>query len=993
MSGSEEPNERCLTPCLDENQCITDSTNGITNISSPDVNLDDNLDSVTQEEPEKTENKQEQEPTSSSNNVLNKSGSSGFDPIEGVSDISDEEDETLISEIVEEKKVEEKCNIKEKSSANGENSKAAKPTNFKKITQNTRERNYRDRLKKKPFPPNQRPPGIVRPYRKIDERLGYNRYDKRREIARYNVRNVVAGRKHLPRDFSHSRSPSYSPKRMRRSNSRSPSPNYRNRGRSPYHRGSPRSARKATPRQSFSHSPSLSLSPPPPSHRYRSRTISPPPQSKYMRQRTKSRSRSRERIEKFYRRRTRSPKKKKKEGRKRKKSRTRSRSIRGSPESLISSRSLSVESGRQIVNNVDPSWPPGKPGTENLKVILKNSDAIAKKKSKKKRERKRDAKKKPKELRVKRPEKIGTDPEVASKEVFASGDNILVSVSFNNKPKDDDFMVSLETSSQKSKSKRRKPSVSPNSTQSLTGETDGELEKRRRKKKGKNRKEKNAGEAKATTGETTVSTPTTKRKSDMKPIAIIDLDKSPIKEIGSPKDVIVLSDSDGENKKHQKNHQNKEPINLVQDDNQKTPMRVATPPESPPPQASISNPAPSVQFSFQLKSKSQVLPFNPAFVHEQEDDEEEIKETSKTPAEPAEPPGPSPKMQEEKPVKSPDAYDPFEPTKSGSNSPISTPPRANDVTSSSDMLKESAMELQENQNQQQKNVEDGLITSSIWNKKDMEKKPCTPPLPASPSPVFQPPTQAKSVNISLYSPVALQQQNNDKIPGLQDDLDGGGSKDMSVDLKSPYSPSSEDYNDLFEPPEPSPPPPSSQRTPSTFIDTSSVINLTGKGGISSFETMKLNVDYDKGAGVAGKSGYGSSSNYFNKNSSNEPKKALTLTASTLKTFNSQRSNLSQTNIFSKMGLNFVNKNEMNIIENFAKSPAGLPMGSSGTITTTQTNSQQKGGRTTSSFTRTKTSRFSKLNESNGSPVRHSSSYHHDSFKGTTVLFKRFELGF
>jgi hypothetical protein len=988
MSCSEEPNERCLTPCLDENRGITDSTNGITNISSPDVNLDDNLDSVTQEAPEDEQidgkQDQEQEPTSSSTNVaLNKSGSSGFDPIEGVSDISDEEDENLRSAEIVDEKEEEKCN-KGKSSDIGQNSKSHKQSNFKKITPNTRERNYRDRMKKKPYPPAQRPPHMeMRPYRgKIDDRPPYNRYDKRREIVRYNVRNIVAGRKNLPRDYSRSRSRSrsYSPKRIRRSNTRSPSPNYpRNmqRARSPYQRASPRPIRKVTP--SYSHSPSLSLSPPPPSHRYRSRSMSPPVSihGKYTRPRTKSRSRSHERIEKFYRRRSRTPKKKKKEGRKRKKSRTRSRSIRASPESQISSRSLSVESGRQIINNVDAAWPPGKPGTENLKVILKNSEAIAKKKSKKKREKKRDGKKKPKELRVKRPEKIGVDgPEVASKEVFASGDNILVSVSFNNnnnKSKDDEHLLS-EPALQVSKTKRRKPSLSPNSTQSMSGETDGEPEKRHRKKKGRNKKEK------PKQSETSVSTPTTKRKSDMKPIAIIVLDKSPIKEIGSPKDVIVLSDSDAENKKHQKNHQMKESLNLVLDDSQKTPnIRVTTPPESPSPQ--IQNAAPTIQFSFQLKSKPQILPFNPAFVHEQDEDEEELKETNKGPAEP---PGPSPKNQDEtgKPVKSPDAYDPFEPTKSGSNSPSSfTPPRANDVTSSSDMLKEAGSELPDGQ--QQKNLEDGLITSSIWTKKDVDKKqPCTPPLPASPSPVFQPPVQPKAGTISLYSPAALQ-SNSDKAPDLADDLDGSGSKDMSVDLKSPYSPSSDDYNDLFEPPEPSPPPPITQRTPSTYIDTTSVINLTGKGGISSFETVKLNVDYDKNSGVAGKSGYGSSSNYFTK--SNEPKKTLTLTASTLKTFNSQRSNLTQTNIFSKMGLNFVNKNETNVIENFVRSPAGLPIGSTGTITNTQTNSQQKGGRTTSSFTRTKNTKFSKVNEPNGSPPRHSSSYHYDSFKGECCL--------
>lgn len=109
-----------------------------------------------------------------------------------LSDISDIEDENW-----------QECNKvtderRDGSKANGNDAKSTDPL-FKKITRNTRGRNYRDNIRRKPESGSFQPRSTNQPYRSFD--------NKRREMKRYSVRNVVANR-----DFSISRSRSRSPR-------------------------------------------------------------------------------------------------------------------------------------------------------------------------------------------------------------------------------------------------------------------------------------------------------------------------------------------------------------------------------------------------------------------------------------------------------------------------------------------------------------------------------------------------------------------------------------------------------------------------------------------------------------------------------------------------------------------------------------------------------------------------------------------------------------
>lgn len=165
-----------------------------------------------------------------------------------LSDISDIEDENW-----------QECNKaneerRDGAKANGNGSKTTEST-FKKITRNTRERNYRDNVRRKSDSANfQHRPTTHQPYRRFDP--------KRREMERYSVRNVVASR-----EFSISRSRSRSPRIDSigsRHRSRSVTPkrdNYRRRSNSPAYYGSARyrsPARKYSPLSSkHSRSPSL----------------------------------------------------------------------------------------------------------------------------------------------------------------------------------------------------------------------------------------------------------------------------------------------------------------------------------------------------------------------------------------------------------------------------------------------------------------------------------------------------------------------------------------------------------------------------------------------------------------------------------------------------------------------------------------------------------------------------------------------------------------
>lgn len=138
------------------------------------------------------------------------------------------------------------CNKVDVRGSNG-NDRKSRDVVFKKITRNTRGRNYRDNIRRKPDNNFQQRSFHQPPYRQFDS--------KRREIKRYNVRNVVTAREF---SISRSRSPtprgrsrSFSPRRDSfRRKSNSPAGYGSNRYKSPPRRYSP-------PASKHSRSPSL----------------------------------------------------------------------------------------------------------------------------------------------------------------------------------------------------------------------------------------------------------------------------------------------------------------------------------------------------------------------------------------------------------------------------------------------------------------------------------------------------------------------------------------------------------------------------------------------------------------------------------------------------------------------------------------------------------------------------------------------------------------
>lgn len=391
--------------------------------------------------------------------------------------------------------------------------------------------------------------------------------------------------------------------------------------------------------------------------------------------------RSRSRLRSLSRKRSRSPKKRtrrpkyrtgspKRKTNKVKKARRRSRSRSFTPELVLSPAPIRERMPNQVWRVPDksplfqdwssdspslnsrllsPSWTPPRaeksPDRRNLRVILTTKD-----KSKKK-ERKKKIKETEKVLKHSKHASKEMGP---SKEVFTSGNNILVSVSFN-------------------KNEQNEGATAPDSSP------------KRKKRKGESRKDKNKDK-------------TRKKKNDRKkdtenkkPVAIIDLDKSPFRELTpSPKNVIVLSDSEhGEKEEelierqqllrgelHQMNSPNVPDIDspITREPQFLSSGGPKTPPE------------PSIKFSIMSKTSAQLRPANP--LHEEEDENQESGENEQTeenrkesihkgPNTPPDPPN--------SPPSSPDAYDPFEPTKSGSV----TPERAPSPTRESAALNES----------------------------------------------------------------------------------------------------------------------------------------------------------------------------------------------------------------------------------------------------------------------------------------------------------------
>ncbi|KAF5290719.1 hypothetical protein FQA39_LY14638 [Lamprigera yunnana] len=271
-----------------------------------------------------------------------------------------------------------------------------------------------------------------------------------------------------------------------------------------------------------------------------------------------------------------------------------------------------------------PSWTPPRMmnpvRSPNLTVILPNVS------NKKRKEKKKEKRKKTKEsnLKQKRRRRNERSP-LPSKEVFASGNNILVSVSFN---KEND----------QERSNRKRDGVNELTTKRIR--KDKQVKRTRRR---------------------------SRNVTHIKPVAIIDLERSPFKEITpSPKDVIVLTDSENGDSNDivgiQKPHRHETSEQIVNPERASSNNYInSTGPKTPP--------EPQVKFVFNAKQTQLRQISNPLREPEEEeeiDPQEELENRlnevmHKGPNTPPEPPN--------SPPSSPDVYDPFDPTKSRTPTP------------------------------------------------------------------------------------------------------------------------------------------------------------------------------------------------------------------------------------------------------------------------------------------------------------------------------------
>lgn len=274
---------------------------------------------------------------------------------------------------------------------------------------------------------------------------------------------------------------------------------------------------------------------------------------------------------------------------------------RRSRDASLTSSSHSVSPGRRkektgrFTDDLEKSWTPPLRAEDhplvvgdNFKVVVKNS--VPSKEKKEKRDKKRRRKEREEEKRreadrerEKRREKKKSKKDGKggpSKEVFASGDNILVSVNFSSKRAAEEKAAGGSNGSGGGNSKPPQTTIvtlPPSKDQIVT-------QKQRREKAAaaaaadkaqvvEVRSKSGASSGKSRRGQEKETLVVTKnrrhRKVDAKPVAIIDLDGSPFRVMTpSPKAVIVLSDSDGEGggggegrKKRKKHVEEKQPRN------------------------------------------------------------------------------------------------------------------------------------------------------------------------------------------------------------------------------------------------------------------------------------------------------------------------------------------------------------------------------------------------------------------------------------------------
>ncbi|KAB0789991.1 hypothetical protein PPYR_15737 [Photinus pyralis] len=577
---------------------------------------------------------------------------------------------------------------------NKENEETYKEPVFKKLSKNNKDRNYRDKDNKV------RSKSKEKREKASKEKKGKGkRKEKRKEIARYDVRSVVEAK---PKRDKFGRDPT---RRPSYSSSKSTSPPRRF-GRDEFRKSPSRSSRSMSPRgfpreELHRRSPSYSSRSKSPIRKSPSKTRkSKTPERMRKRRRSFSRSvsRGRKRARSKPRKRRlsiaremrqperKTPDRSKRKGKKQK-SRSRSpqvprqrnwqRQARGWTPSL--SRSRSPEH-----RHLTPSWTPPRimnpVRPQNLTVILPNVS------NKKRKEKRKDRPKKGKESSDKQKRRRRNRSPVPSKEVFASGNNILVSVSFNKDIEE---------------GRRR------NVTQELTT-------KRLRKDKEKQVKRVRRS---------------MKNTSHIKPVAIIDLERSPFREITPQNDVIVLTDSENadtddiigiQTSHRRESSEQTTTAERISNNNYINSMGPKTPPE------------PQVKFTFTSKQSQLRAITNPLHEAEEEeiDPQEELENRlnevmHKGPNTPPEPPN--------SPPSSPDAYDPFDPTKS--RTPTPEPTEVNVQSNTNQSMEDTQEDLAD-----QSSVID--ITDKASPSAVVASKSHTPPIP---TPDIQPADSQSSV--------------------------------------------------------------------------------------------------------------------------------------------------------------------------------------------------------------------------------------------------------
>ncbi|XP_045460532.1 PHD and RING finger domain-containing protein 1 [Harmonia axyridis] len=679
------------------------------------------------------------------------------------------------------------------------NDSREKQESFKKLSKSNKERNYRDKE------------GGGNASRSKEDnsknKEREKRKDKRKEIERYDVRALIAEKprrlkdkfgRDIRKSSSRSRSRSYTPKNSperRTPPKRRLSTESRERKR----KKRSRSRRRSSESRSKSGQRKRSLSR---SRRRRSRSRSK--RRVVEKKKSKDRSKRRKRVRSTSR--TYTPSRKRRKDWEERYSRERgySAEARWTP-SL--SRSPEIEPARHLT----PSWTPPRTlesaavDPRGLTVILQNDQ------NKKKKDKRKKNGKKGREVEKRNKRKKKDQTPQPSKEVFASGDNILVSVSFNkeNERRERDVFT-----------KKKK-----------------DIDDREKKKRTIRRKKRN------------------QELSTIKPVAIIDLERSPFRELTpSPKDIIVLSDED-----HVENN-----VADAQDACDSS-QQVASPENVPVYMTGPKTP-PEPQVKFSIPSKQPTmrpLASNPLhdpedeIQEEQEEEDQEMREMEDTHIGPNTPPEPP-----NSPPSSPDAYDPFEPTKSRSPSPDKskaavdegekrnsindlsgdkstvipslTPPIADiqpadsqssllvsrDSSKSPDQVGRSNLQsankavtvqsfapaaialtstpIPSNTGAQRINILSSTILGNVSS--TIPQRVVLPNVKLSPVKISPVKNVVKSTPIKPMPSKMSSNLTLNKSKGKQQNGGNESSEVISLDFDSPYSPGSSDYEDLFEPP-------------------------------------------------------------------------------------------------------------------------------------------------------------------------------------------------